>query len=273
MNDVLFAFSLTLIAGLATGIGGLVALFSKATNKRFLSVCLSFSAGVMIYIAFAEIFLEAHEALEYAYGDGVGYLILTVAFFVGIGLMALVDRFLPHDDEIEELLEDIPQEELAARNEKRELKRTGVSSTIAIAIHNFPEGLITFLAAMHDPIMGIGIAIAIVIHNIPEGIAVSAPIYHATGSKRKAFLACAGAGLTEPLGALVAWLLLRNVLADIEGALGMVFAAVAGVMVYVAIHQLLPTAQKYGKHHLVMRWLFAGMGVMAVSLVILEFFK
>ena len=271
MNDVLFAFLLTFIAGLATGIGGLVVLFSKVTNKKFLSICLSFSAGVMIYISFAEIFLEAFESLEYVYGEGMGYLILTVSFFAGIAIMAVIDKFIPGDEAHTELLDSDSTPEQVSLKEKKELKRTGISSTIAIAIHNFPEGLITFMAALYDPAMGIAIAIAIVIHNIPEGIAMAAPIYHATGSKKKAFLVSVGAGLTEPLGALVAWLLLRNVFEDIEGAFGIIFAVVGGIMVFVAIHQLLPTAQKYGKHHLVMKWLFAGMAVMAVSLVILEF--
>jgi len=271
MNDVLFAFALTLIAGLATGVGGLVVVFSKVTNKRFLAACLSFSAGVMIYISFAEIFLEAFESLEYAYGDGMGYLILTVSFFAGIAFMAIVDKLIPDDEAHTELLEAASKEGQASGKDKRELRRTGISSTIAIAIHNFPEGLITFMAALYDPAMGVAIAIAIIIHNIPEGIAIAAPIYHATGSKKKAFLVSVGAGLTEPLGALIAWLLLRNVFDDIGGLFGIIFAAVGGIMVFVAIHQLLPSAQKYGKHHLVMKWLFAGMAVMAVSLVILEF--
>jgi ZIP family zinc transporter len=274
MNDVIFAFLLTLIAGLATGVGGLVVLFSKVTNKKFLSVCLSFSAGVMIYISFSEIFLKALESLEYAYGNGMGYLILTVSFFAGIGIMAIIDKFIPHDESHTELLDDLPEQEQASRKEekeKRELKRTGISSAIAIAIHNFPEGLVTFMAALYDPAMGVAIAIAIIIHNIPEGIAMAAPIYHATGSKAKAFLVSVGAGLTEPLGALMAWFLLRNIFDDFEGAFGIVFAVVGGIMVFVAIHQLLPAAQKYGKHHLVMKWLFLGMGVMAVSLVILDF--
>jgi len=273
MNDVLFAFLLTLIAGLATGVGGLIVLLSKTTNKRFLSICLSFSAGVMLYISFAEIFLEAFEALEYAFGDETGYLILTVAFFAGIAIMAIIDRFLPHDESHTEVLDDLPEHERASRKEKGELKRTGISSTIAIAIHNFPEGLITFVAALYDPALGIAIAIAIIIHNIPEGIAMAAPIYHATGSKTKALLVSIGAGLTEPLGALLAWLLLRGIFFEEinEGILGIIFAVIGGIMVFVAIHQLLPAAQKYGKHHLVMKWLFAGMAVMAVSLVALHF--
>jgi len=271
LNDVLFAFMLTIIAGLATGVGGIVVVFSKVTDKKFLSICLSFSAGVMLYISFAEIFVEALGSLEYAYGDNMGYLILTVAFFAGVALMAIIDRFIPHDESHTETLDTFSEDEKVSRQEKSELKRTGISSTIAIAIHNFPEGLITFMAALHDPAMGVAIAIAIIIHNIPEGIAMAAPIYHATGSKAKAFLVSVGAGLTEPLGALIAWLVLRNIFDDFEGAFGIIFAAIAGIMVFVAVHQLLPTAQKYGKHHLVMKWLFVGMAVMALSLVVLEF--
>ena len=252
MNNVLFAISLTLIAGLATGAGSLVVLFSKITNKKFLSICLSFSAGVMLYIAFAEILLESFETLEYTQGDGIGYLFGTAAFFVGIAIMAVIDKFIPHGDE-------------------DELKRTGIMSAIALAIHNFPEGIITFMAAVFDPAMGIAIAIAIVIHNIPEALAMASPIYYSTGSKAKAFFISLGAGLVQPLGALVAWALLQNVFYGLETVFGVTFAIVAGIMVFVAIHQLLPAAQKFGEHHLVMKWLFAGMAVMAVSLVILEF--
>jgi len=259
MNDLLFAFLLTVFAGIATGVGGLVVLFTNISNKKFLSICLSFSAGVMLYIAFAEIFLESIEFLEYRYGDETGYLIVTIAFFVGIALMAIVDKFIPHVDDM-----------LSHAGEK-ELKRTGVMSAVAIAIHNFPEGLITFMAALYDPAMGIAIALAIIIHNIPEGISVAAPIYYSTGSRAKALLASIGAGLTEPLGALAAWVLLRNIFGDIEGIFGITFAVVAGIMVFVAVHELLPTAHKYGKHHIVMKWLFIGMAVMAASLVSLEF--
>ncbi|MCL2383350.1 MAG: zinc transporter ZupT [Oscillospiraceae bacterium] len=277
MNDLTFAFMLTIIAGLATGIGGMSVLFSKVTNKKFLSICLSFSAGVMLYVAFTEIFLESLESLEYGFGKQHGYLIATLSFFSGIGIMAIIDKFLPHDDHDDkalDLLESDSEREKdikIASKEDKELKRTGVFSAIAIAIHNFPEGIITFLAAMYDPALGIAIAIAIILHNIPEGIAVAAPIYHATGSKWKAFLASMGAGLTEPLGALIAWLFVHNIFDDVEGIFGIPFAVAAGIMVFVAIHKLLPAAQKYGKHHVVMKWLFLGMAVMALSLVALEY--
>ena len=264
MNGALFAFMLTLIAGLATGVGGLISIFAKTTNTRFLSICLSLSAGVMLYISFAEILLEAFESLEYAYD--MGYLIATVAFFCGVVLIALIDKLIPHDDG------DFEQKDHAkSLLDKKQLKRTGIMSTTAIAMHNFPEGIVTFMAAMYDPVLGVAIATAIVIHNIPEGIAMAAPIYYSTGSKAKAMAASLFAGLTQLIGAFVAWLLLQNVFYDIEGVFGIAFAVVAGIMVFVAIHQLLPAAQKYGKHHTVIKWLFLGMAIMAISLIALEY--
>ena len=261
MNGIGFAFLLTLFAGLATCLGGVLVIFFKKEQKAVLSVCLSFSAGVMLYIAFGEIFKESFEMLKDIFGDGTGYLVATIAFFAGIIVMAGIDRLVPHDDKVADLIQD----------SHKELKHTGVMSAIAIALHNLPEGLVTFMAAMHDPIMGVAVAIAIIIHNIPEGLAVATPIYYSTGKKGKAIAYAAAAGATEPLGALLAWLVLSNIFEEIEPVVGIVFAAAAGVMVFVAIHQLLPTAQKHGKHHSVMTWMFAGMVVMALSLVILEF--
>ncbi|MCL2189851.1 MAG: zinc transporter ZupT [Defluviitaleaceae bacterium] len=243
MSDALFAFLLTLFAGLATGVGGGVVLFTRVENKKALAVCLSFAAGVMLYISFAEILLKGFE--------GTWYWLATLAFFGGVGGMALLDRCIPRREDA--------------------LRRTGNMSALAIAIHNFPEGIITFMAAMYDPALGVAIAVAVAIHNIPEGIAMAAPLYYATGSKKKALLVATLSGLTEPLGGLLAWLALRRVVGDFDGAFGFIFAAVGGIMVFVALHQLLPAAYRYGKHSTIMGWLFAGMGVMAVSLVAMAF--
>lgn len=263
MHEVFFAFLLTLLAGLSTGIGGVIALISKRTNTKFLSLCLSFSAGVMIYISFVEIFAKANESLEDVHGYELGLLITSVAFFAGIGLIALIDKIIPR--RVGESTHDVAHAPITPKDQKA-LKRMGLMSALAIAIHNFPEGLVTFMAALQDPALGVAIAVAIAIHNVPEGIAISAPIYYATGSKKKALLYSIGSGLTEPLGAIAAYLLLARVLN--ESMFGVVFAAVGGIMVFVAVHQLLPVAQKYGEHRSVMKGLFAGMGVMAVSLVI-----
>ena len=274
MSDVTFAFLLTIIAGSATGVGGFAILFSKKTSKKFISICLSFSAGVMLYISFAEILREAFEALEYEIGNGTGFLVATLAFFAGILITAAIDKFVPHNDDVADLAEYTHGQnsnESIIKKDKEELKRTGIMAAIAIAIHNLPEGVLVFIAALHDPALGVAIALAIILHNIPEGIATAAPIYYSTGSKAKAFLFSFGTGFVQPVSALIAWVLLRNVMHDMEAAFGIAFAIVAGIMVYVAIHQLLPAAQKFGKHHMVMKWLFAGMAVMAASVVALEF--
>jgi len=271
MNDVAFGFILTIIAGSATGVGGLAILLSKKASKKFLSVCLSFSAGVMLYISFGEILPEAFEDLGYAIGNGVGYLVATVAFFAGILIVALIDKFIPHNDEAVESEECPGNDDAILQKDKKELKRTGVMAAIAIAIHNLPEGVIVFIAALHDPALGVAIALAIILHNIPEGIATAAPIYYSTGSKLKAFLFAFGTGYVQVVGALIAWFLMRNIFDDMDAVFGIAFAAVAGIMVYVAIHQLLPAAQKFGKYHVVMKWLFTGMAVMAASLVALGF--
>ncbi|MDR2167174.1 MAG: zinc transporter ZupT [Clostridiales bacterium] len=266
LGDVSFALLLTLLAGLATGLGGLVVMFTKTTNKRFLCICLSFSAGVMLYISFVEILFKGFEVLGEELANGAGYIWGTAAFFAGIAAIALIDKFVPHDDHVtEELLEG------HADSETKGLKRTGLMSALAVSIHNFPEGLVTFMAAMYDPALGIAIAIAIALHNIPEGIAMASPIYYATGSRAKAVGIATASGLTEPLGGIVAWLLLRNIFDDMGVVFGVSFAFVAGIMVFVAVHQLLPAAQKYGEHHMVMKWLFLGMGFIALSMVLISF--
>ncbi|MCL2224493.1 MAG: zinc transporter ZupT [Defluviitaleaceae bacterium] len=263
MHEVLFAFLLTFFAGLSTGLGGIIALVFKRTNTKFLALCLSFSAGVMLYISFVEIFAKANESLGYVHGDERGLLFTSIAFFAGIGFIALIDKIIPRRVEEQNTM---PTQSALTPKDQKALKRMGLMSALAIAIHNFPEGLVTFMAALQDPALGIPIAIAIAIHNVPEGIAISAPIYYATGSKKKALLFSFGSGLTEPLGAIVAYLLLARVLN--ESMFGVAFAAVGGIMVFIAVHQLLPVAQKYGEHRQVMKGLFAGMGVMALSLVI-----
>ena len=269
MNDITFAFLLSLLAGLTAGLGGLIIFFSKRQNMRFLSICLSFSAGVMIYVSFTEIFMKSLEDLEYIWDDGVAFAITTLTFFGGIVFMAIIDKFIPHDDKVFKLIAKKGENSSSMDSEEAaNLNRMGLSTAAAIAIHNFPEGLVVFLAALHDPTLGIVIAIAIAIHNIPEGIAVAQPIYYATGSKTKALLITTASGLTEPIGALVGYFLLAQLFN--EAVLGISFALVGGIMVYIAFHQLLPTAQKYADHHTVLKSMFIGMAVMALSLVLLE---
>ena len=267
MNEALFAFTLTMLAGLFTCVGGLIILFCKKKNTDFLSICLSFSAGVMIYISFVEIFAKSFESLKYAHGEETGLLITTIAFFAGILIISATKKIFPHENETKTSLKECSAEIEIMPEGKKSLHRMGITTALAIAVHNFPEGLVTFVAALHDPALGVTIAIAIAIHNIPEGIAVAVPIYYSTGSKTKAILASAASGLTEPLGAIAAYFILIRFMFN-ESMFGVIFALAGGIMIYISFNQLLPTAQKYGEHHQVMKGLFTGVAVMALSLVI-----
>lgn len=263
-QEILFAFGLTLFAGLSTGIGSALAFYTKQTNHKFLSAALGFSAGVMIYVSLVEIFVKAKDSLTEVYGDQKGYVITTIAFFGGILLIGLIDKLVPEAENPHEM-HDVDEMSIGSKNNKA-LLRMGLFSALAIAIHNFPEGLATFTGALQDPALGISIAIAIAIHNIPEGIAVSVPVYYATGDKKKAFRLSFLSGLSEPIGALVGFFLLRTIFND--AMFGIIFASVAGIMVYISLDELLPTAEKYGEHHIAIYGLISGMAVMALSLVL-----
>lgn len=207
MKDILFAFSLTLFAGLSTGIGSALGFFTKKTNTKFLSISLGFSAGVMIYVSFVEIFMKAKDSLTIELGDKLGTWITVIAFFGGMFLIALIDKLIPSGENPHDIrkVEDL-DENSTLKNQK--LLRMGLFTALAVGIHNFPEGLATFISALQDPSIAIPITIAIAIHNIPEGIAVSVPIYYATGSKKKAFFYSFLSGLSEPIGAIVGYLIL-----------------------------------------------------------------
>lgn len=266
LNTILFAAGLTLFAGLCTGIGSIIAFFMKRTNTKLLTVSLGFSAGVMIYVSFVEIFFKGRVALTEVYGEKTGTWITVAAFFGGVFLTALIDKLVPSFENPHEIhgVEDLNKEALP-NHARSGLMRTGVFTALAISIHNFPEGLATFVSALKDPALGISIAIAISIHNIPEGISVSVPIYYATGSRRKALFYSFLSGLAEPLGALIGFTLLMQFFNDL--LFGILFAGVAGIMVFISLDELLPTAEKYGEHHLAIYGLVSGMIVMALSLL------
>ena len=300
MGDVWFALGLTLFAGMATGIGSAIAFFAKRTNYRFLSVATGFSAGVMLYVSFVEIFVKGTDALVVAYGDYWGHWINAASFFAGILLIGIIDNLIPSAEnphethtkqEIEPLHDDsapLPDFDAIAadpahaapgahdhRVHDAKLLRMGLFTALAIGIHNFPEGLATFLAALEDPSLGVAIAIAIALHNIPEGISVSVPIFYATGNRKKAFVYSLLSGLAEPVGAIVAYVGLRFLVGGDSGAIpsqvmGMLFGGVAGIMVYISLDELLPTSRAYGKGHDTIFGLLAGMAIMALSLLLMK---
>ena len=264
-ENVLLAFGLTLFAGLSTGIGGLVAFIYRRTNTKLLSVVLGFSAGVMIYVSFVEILDDAKHYLTSTMGDKLGVWITAAGFFGGMFLIAIIDKLIPSNENPHES-HKIEEMDNCKVGSGSKLLRTGVLTAIAITIHNFPEGLATFTSAVTEPKLGIAIAIAVAIHNVPEGIAVSVPIYCATGSRKRAFGLSLLSGLSEPFGALVGFLILMPIMNDF--VFGILFAAIAGIMVFISLDELLPAAREYGEHHLSMYGVISGMILMALSLIL-----
>ncbi|EBF5794757.1 zinc transporter ZupT [Campylobacter jejuni] len=284
-EQIFIAILLTLFAGFSTAIGSTIAFFSRKDDLRVLSLGLGFSAGVMIYISFMEILPTALKDFKNHYDSHWAELLGLACFFGGILISLLIDKLIPEDVNPHEPKEDLselkicplpqkgqnppkfhPGEKLHQINTKA-LKRTGIFTALAIAIHNFPEGFATFISSLDNLTLGITIAIAVAIHNIPEGLAVSLPIYHATGDKKKAFIYSALSGLAEPLGAFVGALILLPFIGDLTLAIS--FAVIAGIMVFISLDELLPAAKTYDKAHDSLYGLIAGMAIMALSLNLL----
>lgn len=263
-SDILYPLLLTLGAGLATGIGSAIAFLARRTNKRLLSFSLGLSGGVMIYVSFVELFQQSQLTLAAEWGQRPGTAMTVACFFAGILLIGIIDRLVPS---VENPHEAHRVEEMAEQPRNPKLMRMGLMTALAIAIHNFPEGIATFTTAVDDTTLGAAIAVAIAIHNIPEGIAVSVPVYYATGDRAKAFRLSLLSGVAEPVGALLAWLVLMPFMSPT--LMGCILAGVAGIMVFISIDELLPAAREYGEAHISIYGVVTGMAVMAVSLLML----
>jgi len=233
-----------------------------------LALALGFSAGVMIYVSFVEILPKAGDYITQGLSDMAGAVTTAGAFLAGLAGMAVMYRVIP-DLEHPELTNPstkLPGEEQPVLVADRMLFTAGLGVALAVTLHNFPEGMVTFFLTLDDPQVGLSVALAIAIHNIPEGIAVVVPIYYATRNRSLAFGFGALSGLAEPLGAIIGYALLQPFITDY--VLGVVFAAVAGIMVYISIDSLLPAARQYGNAQLALYGMIAGMAVMAASLVL-----
>ena len=300
MGNFWIALGLTVFAGMATSIGSAIAFFAHRTNYRFLSVATGFSAGVMLYVSFVEILVKGAESLVAVYGDCWGHWINAASFFGGILFIGIIDNLIPsaenphetHSEQEIAPLHDtsapLPDFKAIATDPAHapagmhnhhvhhaKLMRMGLFTALAIAIHNLPEGLATFLAALEDPSVGVAIAIAIALHNIPEGISVSVPIFYATGNRKKAFIYSSLSGLAEPVGAMIAYAGLLLFFGGDSGGIppqvmGALFGGVAGIMVYISLDELLPTSRAYGKGHDSLFGLMGGMAVMALSLLLMK---
>lgn len=252
---------MTVLAGFATVIGGFITFLVKKNNLKILSLGLGFSAGVMIFVSFTEILSTAEELLKNYYPVDYHWIVFF-GFIAGTVVSKLIDTFLP--DHVEEDI-DVDSEHCTRHSR---IKRAGLLTAIAIAVHNFPEGLGTFLVTSQDVTIGISVALAIALHNIPEGIAVALPIYHATGKKRMAIWYSFWTGMTEPLGALIGLALLHWFLPQVF--VGFFMAAVVGIMIYISFDTLLPLSHEYGDWHYAITGIMSGIIVIWASLLLLN---
>jgi ZIP family zinc transporter len=261
------AMLITLLAGLSTAIGGCIAFVVKPDNMRVFAVGLGFSAGVMIFLSFMDILPEAKEMLSVNYPNDFEWLVLA-GFTAGLAIAALIDYFIPDHIDTQELFHKHKDKHLYCTHHHKQydhskFKRAGLFTAVAICVHNFPEGMATFLASTQNLTLGASVGLAIAIHNIPEGIAVALPIYNSTGKKRYAMLYSALSGLSEPLGALIGMFLFQLFLPQI--LVGFLFAAVAGIMIYISFDTLLPLARAHGSGHLSMAGIVSGMLFMWIT--------
>jgi ZIP family zinc transporter len=251
-TNLTLALILTTLAGLSTTLGSLLGLAVRKPGPRFMSATLGFSAGVMVMVSFAELLQGS--------ADSIGFGHAHLGFFLGIAVIFVVDHFLPH--------EAAGHQDVGQEYKNGKLMRTGMLVALGIGIHNFPEGMATFAGTLKDTNLGIAIAVAIAIHNIPEGLAVSAPVYAATGSRRKAFFWSSLSGVAEPVGAGLGALVLLPFLTP--ALLGWLLAFVAGVMVFIAFDELVPTSFSYNQGHIAILGVVLGMALMSLSLWLLK---
>jgi ZIP family zinc transporter len=278
-GNIQTAFLLTLFAGLSTGLGSLIVLIARRPTLRLLSFGLGFSGGVMVFVSLAELLPQSQEILADVVGEKGADWVAYGFFFGGILVSALIDALIPQPENPHHVVavKDLAraQESSAgarsglpemSESQAKALARVGLLTAIVIAIHNFPEGMATFVTALSDPSLGFSVAVAVAIHNIPEGISVSVPIFYATGSRKKAFWYSFLSGVSEPVGALLGYFLLKAFFT--ETLFGIMFSAVGGVMVFISLDELLPTAREYGTGHVTIYGLIAGMALMALSLLL-----
>ncbi len=257
-HAVLVAFGVCALAALATVLGSAVLFNVKEPHPRLLSFGLAFAGGAMVYISLVEIFVKSHMAFLQVLPDKEAYGLATLAFFAGVLIVAGLDRLVPN-----------PHNALHAdhnHGDHKHIARVGLMAAIAITAHNFPEGMATFFATLDDPAVGAPLAAAIAIHNIPEGVSIAIPVYFATGSRSKAIIACAVSAIAEPVGAALGYAVLQPFLSP--AVYGWVFGIIAGIMVYLALDELLPAAKRYAKGHETVYGMVLGMGALALSLVL-----
>lgn len=247
-KNVVYSLLISSFAGISTLLGGLVVYFKFKDKKSFIAFALSFSLSVMISLSIFELLPDSFITLSSRFGLLVGIIFTTVMFLVGKFLVTKINK------------------KLVLLQNKDNLYRVGLLSMIALMLHNFPEGIATFMASYNDLSAGISLGIAIMLHNIPEGISISVPIYYATGSKKRGVIYSLISGLAEPLGAILAFIVLKNYINDITIAL--VLVIVAGIMITISINEMLPEVNSYNKKNISILGMIIGVILVIVNLLL-----
>ncbi|HON37348.1 MAG: zinc transporter ZupT [Desulfomonilia bacterium] len=255
------ALLVTTAAGLSTAIGSVMGLYSRRPSASFIGFSLGFSAGIMVLVAFGELLPTAVAV------PALGFVGAYGAFFAGMMTYFLIDLVIPHEY-IGQHDHAVVVSGNAGTHSLEGLEKTGLLVMLGITIHNFPEGMATFVGAMEDLRVGVALGIAIAIHNIPEGLAISAPVYFASGSRKKAFLWSLSSGISEIAGALLAAAFLMPFLS--ETVMGITLACVAGIMVAISLDELIPVAKTLDSEHGPILGVITGMMVMAIGLYLLK---
>ena len=242
MSNFMYAFMLSTLAGLSTLIGFIPVLLHLKNEKTIILTSLAFASGVMICVSLTDLIPESFQLLTSIFKEFPALLFLLIFICIGVIASMLIDKFLPKNDN------------KTIANKK--LYRLGLVSMLAIIMHNIPEGIATFLSSTTNSQLGFSLALAISFHNIPEGISIAIPIYFSTKSKRKAFFYTLLSGLSEPLGALIAYLFLANHINNFM--MSIIFAIIAGIMMHISIYELLNESLQYKKKFLT--FLFAVIG-------------
>ncbi len=254
--NLIFAFSLTVFSALCAVIGGIFGVTYKQNNtNKFLSLALGFSSGIMLYLSFIEILGEGRELLTGSQGQMKGEVYVLLSFFGGMFVVALLDKLLPENESCE------------IGDGQSCLLQTGIISAIAVGIHNVPEGFAIFASGLESMKIGIATAVALGIHNLAIGMAISIPIYLATKNKKKAIAFTSVSALLSPIGAILGYVLFGKFINDT--LFGIILSAVAGIMIYISLDEVLPTAEKYGEHHHVIYGIIGGMAVIALTILVL----
>ena len=266
-EQIVFGFLFSLFAGLSTTIGAIAVFIMKKPSARFIGLSMGFSAGVMIGVSIFEMLPNALEKL--------GILVGGISFLLGMVSVALLDFIVPHEYMKEQPYIDDEEEEVEIDEKNGRLLRTGSLLALGIAIHNFPEGFVTMTGSLQSLELGLLLAVAIAFHNIPEGLSVAIPIYTVSGNKKKAFTLSFLSGLAEPIGAIIAVVVLFTLGTVNPDIIELSLAFVAGIMMFISIDELLPSAyescnENGDTSHIITIGIIAGLAIILLTIVLLK---